>query len=88
MSSTLHISPVGHRGHVTFILPVKGVFGRVLCDTDGTIGYPTEFGPETTFRIVAECERLSGLWPNDAKRLERVRSWAQRGWSLFADWVH
>ena len=88
MSSLVHISPIGHSGLVRFALPVKGVFGRVLCDTDGTIGYPTEFDPKTALAIVKECEKLERLDPGDRRRLEQVRSWAAQDWHLFATWVH
>lgn len=88
MSSTLHISPIGHRGEVTFVLPIKAVFGKVLCDTDGTIGYPTEFGPETALEIVDRCKALSGTYPGDASKLNKVRRWALAGYQLFANWQH
>lgn len=88
MSSTLHVIPIGRRGEVTFVLPIKGVFGRVLCDTDGTVGYPTEVQPETALAIVSECEALTGLYPGDMKDLRRVRRWAERGLTMLAYWVH
>ena len=88
MTSTLHITPIGHRGEVTFKMPVKSVFGRVLCDTDGSTGYPTEFGPATALRIVEECNALTGLEPGDARDLDKVRRWAAAGYTMLADWVH
>lgn len=88
MSSRVHVIPVGHRGEVSFILPVKAVFGRVLCDTDGTIGCPTEFDSETALKILSECDTLTGLYPGDRRDLDRVRRWALAGWTMLADWQH
>lgn len=88
MTSRLHVTKTnGSRGEVTFIAPIKAVFGRVLCDTDGSVGYPTVFDAETALRIVAECESLC-TWPGDKQDLEKVKRWAQRGHELFADWSH
>lgn len=88
MTSTLHIMPIGHKGEVTFKAPVKGVFGRVLCDTDGSFGYPTEFGPATALTIIAKCRKLSELHPRDVRDLDTVSRWARNGWTMFADWQH
>lgn len=88
MSSTLHITPIGHRGEVRFKLPVKAVFGEVLCDTDGSYGYPTEFGPEQAIEIVDRCLKMTNLYPGDRAHLEKVRLWASKGWHMMADWVH
>ena len=88
MSSLVYVAPIGGRTQVRFTLPVKGVFGRVLCDTDGTIGYPTEFGPETALTIVSKCEGWPDLSERDRRRLRLVRRWAERGDRLFANWVH
>lgn len=84
----MHVMPLGHRGEVTFVGPVKSVFGGVLCDTDGSIGYPTEFGPETAIDIVNQCRSLVGLLPGDERDLDRVMQWASAGYRLFADWQH
>ncbi len=65
--------------------PVKGVFGRMLCDTDGSIGDPTEFDAERALEIIAECERLA---IDDQNDLEKVRRWAEQGKALFAVWQH
>ena len=92
MSSKLYIVPEDHayeafewNGAATFILPIKGVFGRELCDTDGTIGYPTHFTAERALEILAKCEPR---WPGDARDLDKVRRWALAGWDLYADWQH
>ncbi len=92
MSSRLYIVPVEHahdaetwRGAATFTLPVKGVFGRELCDTDGTIGDPTEFDPDRALEILAKCEPCH---PGDAHKLDKVRRWAAAGKTLFAVWQH
>lgn len=92
MSSTLFVVPIEHqldweewRGAATFILPIKGVFGRALCGTDGTIGDPTEFGPDKALEILAQCKPQ---WPGDKKDLDKVRRWAVSGKTLFAVWRH
>lgn len=96
MSSTLYIVPAEHaldafewRGAVTFKLPVKTVFGRVLCDTDGSIGYPTEFSPETALQIIDQCQEITDrLAPEDLKDLAKIKKWAEQGKRLYADWQH
>lgn len=93
MSSTLFVVPEGEHeldwnewpGAATFKLPIKGVFGRVLCDTDGTIGDPTYLSPETALEILAQCEPQ---WPGDEKNIAKVRKWAEAGKMLFAVWQH
>ncbi len=92
MSSRLYVVPVEHahdfdtwRGAATFILPVKGVFGRVLCDTDGTIGDPTVFSAEVALEILSKCEPK---WPGDARDLDKVRRWASAGKQMLATWVY
>lgn len=92
MSSVLFIVPAEHapdyetwRGAVTFIGRIKGIFGRELCDTDGSIGYPTEFGPEQALAILQKCEPEYG---SDSKDLMKVQRWAKAGKRLFAVWRH
>ena len=88
VSSRLCIVPADHahefdtwEGAATFILPIKGVFGRELCGTDGTIGYPTFFDSARALEIVAKCEPR---WPGDARDLDKVRRWALLGKQLYA----
>ena len=71
-----------------FAVPIKSVFGRRLCDTDGSIGYPTWVQPAQALEIVAEAERLSNLNGHERAELAKVRKWAEAGHELFADWVH
>lgn len=92
MSSRLYVVPADHShefdtwsGAATFIMPIKSVFGRMLCDTDGTIGYPTFFSSARALEILRECEPH---WPGDARDLDKVRRWAAAGKELYADWVH
>lgn len=95
MTSTLFICPAEEsfdweESWVHFGQPVKGVFGRILCDTDGSIGDPSEFSADTAFEILAECERIpsSSLYRTDAKKLRQVRMWAEEGRRLYAVWRH
>lgn len=97
MSSRLYVVPDDHSfdadewsGAATFILPIKGVFGQMLCGTDGTIGDPTTFSAERALEIVVECEKIDPkhLYPRDKKDLAKVRRWAEQGKDLFAVWKH
>lgn len=95
MSSTLFVVPEDKMlewetwpGAVTFTQPVKGVFGRVLCDTDGSIGDPTGFSPETALQIVEQCKALTNKRLGDARGLDKVRRWAAAGQRLYAVWRH
>ena len=95
MTSTLYVVPEDHAHEAfewpeaaTFKLPVKGVFGRVLCDTDGTIGDPSWMSPDTALEIVEECEKLDHLYTSDPKDLAKIKKWATAGKHLFADWRH
>lgn len=92
MSSRLYVVPTDHahdfdtwKGAATFIAPIKSVFGRVLCNTDGSIGYPTHFSAETALEILEQCEPR---WSGDAHNVAKVRRWAESGLDLYADWVH
>lgn len=95
MTSTLYVVPVEHSseaeewsGAAKFIGGIKGVFGRVLCDTDGSIGDPTEFSPETALTILSELEPYEPKWPGDGRDLAKVRKWAEAGKRLFVVWQH
>ncbi len=91
MSSTLHITPIwGQRPAqpVVFGLPIKSVFGRRLCDTDGSIGFATQFSAETALEIVDECRTILTLTASDSRKLAQVRKWALAGNELFAEWIH
>ena len=89
MTSTLFIVPDDKdsewAGAATFKMPVKSVFGRALCDTDGSIGYPTNFTAVEALEILKECKPDGA---HDVKQLAKVRKWAEAGKNLFATWKH
>lgn len=88
MSSVVFIHPIGRSCQIRFHQPVKGVIGKVLCGTDGSIGYTTEFVPALALLIVNHCEQWKDLSVRDRRRLRMLRHWAERGYGLMAYWVH
>lgn len=88
MTSVVYVAPTGRDVQVAFHLPLKCVLGRMLCDTDGSIGYPTLFGGDLAREVLEACEALQGLDERDKRRLRMMRLWIERGDTLFANWVH
>lgn len=70
-----------------FGLPVKWAFGRRFCDTDGSIGHPTECEPTAVLEVIAECEKMD-LYAHQRADLQKVKKAAEEGARVFIDWVH
>jgi hypothetical protein len=92
MTSTLYVfkkdaDQLGERMVATFKLPVKYVFGRRFCDTDGSIGYNTDVTDREMIEVVDEC-RLSKLDARDLCDLEKLETAALGGFHFWIEWRH
>ena len=95
MSSVLVVFPLTGAGvlddidEVHFVQPIKGVFGRRACDTDGSIGYTTLMDPEDALPALVECEALGArITDDDRIGLAKVRGWVESGETVFLEWRH
>ena len=96
MTSVLIVFQVAGAGvleefdEVHFVQPVKGVFGRMACDTDGSVGDTMVLDPPQLLAIIDKCDQIDGDRLSDAARagLAKVRGWAESGQPVFIEWRH
>jgi hypothetical protein len=79
----------GEREIAHFKVPIKAVFGRKFCDTDGSIGYNTDVSDRQMIEAVDECRGLTNIL--DAREradLDKLEAAALGGFHFRIEWVH
>ena len=77
----------GEREIATFKLPVKALFGRKFCGTDGSIGCVAYVSDREMIETVDECRAL-GLSADENKRLDKLEPAALGGYHFRIEWEH
>lgn len=80
----------GEREIAHFKVPIKAVFGRKFCDTDGSIGYNTDVSDRQMIETVDECRADCGpqLDFQEKRSLARLESAALKGHHFRIEWQH
>lgn len=81
MSATLHLRPANPQEEGTLSDDLRWKLGRKLCDTDGSIGYPTV----VTASLIPYLEGLADAGIKDASKLIKL---IEKHGEIEVSWQH